>query len=276
MSSARTGQRGAASAPGQPEGQPTPGGAPSEARSGGWSATAARYLPIAVPAATMAVLALWDLPRQNAMGNDEIVTRYAAKLGLGQLARMVFLHTDIFHALYYLFMHFWVVLGTSPTIIRIPSVIAAVASVGLAAYMGRRLSGSGWTGLFAGLVMALTPITSFYAQTARSYTIVTLCVLGATLALVRALEAEAAGAARQQIRRRWLAYCLLIALCGYLNEIALSVLAAHAATALLARPGRQTLKRWVVAGSLRIPMGVTPATAAIIAWRCSSDWALYR
>ena len=39
------------------------------------------------------------------------------------LARMVFIHTDIFHALYYLFMHFWVVLGTSPTVIRIPSVI---------------------------------------------------------------------------------------------------------------------------------------------------------
>jgi len=31
----------------------------------------------------------------------------------------VFGHTDIFHALYYLFMHFWVVLGTSPTVIRI-------------------------------------------------------------------------------------------------------------------------------------------------------------
>jgi mannosyltransferase len=182
----------------------------------------------------MAVLAVWGLPRQNAMGNDEIVTLYASKLGLGQLARMVFSHTDIFHALYYLFMHFWVVLGTSPTVIRIPSVIAAVAAVALAAHTGRRLSGSAWTGLFAGLIMALTPSTSFYAQTARSYTMVTLCVLGSTLALVRALEAEAAGQDRAGVIRRWLAYAVLIALAGYLNELALAVLAGHAVTVLLA------------------------------------------
>src|SRR5260370_280385 len=105
--------------------RPAPPG-PDPERTAGWRARGARYLPIAVPAVTMAVLAAWGLPRQNAMGNDEIVTLYAAKLNLGQLARLVFLHTDIFHALYYLFMHFWVVLGTSPTVIRIPSLIAAV------------------------------------------------------------------------------------------------------------------------------------------------------
>ncbi len=246
-----------------------PGG--TAGRAGGWTAAAARYLPIAVPAVTMTVLGIWGLPRHNAMGNDEIVTQYAAKLSLGQLARMVFLHTDIFHALFYLFMHVWVVLGTSPAIIRIPSVIAAVASVALAAYLGRRLSGSGWTGLFAGMVMALTPITSFYAQTARSYTMVTLCVLGATLALVRALEAEAAGAAREQIRRRWLAYCLLIALCGYLNEISLSILAAHAVTAALARPGRRVLKHWLAAGAAGAAL-VLPVVAISFLQRSSASW----
>src|SRR5262249_22216861 len=197
---------------------------------------------IAVPAVTMTVLGIWGLPRHNAMGNDEIVTQFAARLPLGTLARMVFLHTDIFHALYYLFMHVWVVLGSSATVIRVPSLIAAVAAVALTAHVGRRLSGSGWTGLLAGMVMALTPSTSFYAQTARSYTIVTLVVLGSTLALVRALEAEAAGADRRRIIRRWLLYAVLIAVGGYLNEIALAVLVAHPVTAAPAPPRPRALQ----------------------------------
>jgi len=244
---------------------------PDPERTAGWRATAARYLPIAVPAVTMAVLAAWGLPRQNAMGNDEIVTLYAAKLNLGQLARLVFLHTDIFHALYYLFMHFWVVLGTSPTVIRIPSLIAAVAVVALAAHVGRRLSGSGWTGLFAGLVMALTPSTSFYAQTARSYTMVTLCVLGSTLALVRALEAEAAGQDRAQIIRRWVAYGALIALGGYLNELSLAVLAGHAVTVLLARPARRAMADWAAAGAAGAVL-VLPIVIISIRQRAAANW----
>jgi mannosyltransferase len=244
---------------------------PDPERTAGWRAAAARYLPVAVPAVTMAVLAVWGLPRQNAMGNDEIVTLYASKLGLGQLARMVFSHTDIFHALYYLFMHFWVVLGASPTVIRIPSVIAAVAAVALAAHTGRRLSGSGWTGLFAGLVMALTPSTSFYAQTARSYTMVTLCVLASTLALVRALEAEAAGQDRARIIRRWLAYAVLIALAGYLNELALAVLAGHAVTVLLARPARRALADWAAAGAAGAAL-VLPVVIISILQRSAASW----
>jgi mannosyltransferase len=219
----------------------------------------------------MAVLAVWGLPRHNAMGNDEIVTQYAAKLSLGQLARMVFLHTDIFHALYYLFMHVWVVLGTSPTVIRIPSLIAAVASVALTAHLARRLTGSAWAGLFSGMVMALTPITSFYAQTARSYTMVTLVVLGSTLALLRALEAEAAGAARERILRRWVLYAGLIALGGYLNELSLALLAAHAVTVLLARPARQVIVRWAAAGAAGAAL-VLPVVIISFLQRSAASW----
>ncbi|MGH3277310.1 MAG: hypothetical protein ACRDNZ_23655, partial [Streptosporangiaceae bacterium] len=44
--------------------------------------------------------------------------------------------------------------------------------------------------------------------------------------------------------RWWLAYGGLIAVSGYLNELALLVLAAHAATVVLARYGRVTVRRW--------------------------------
>ena len=54
---------------------------------------------------------------------------------------------------------------------------------------------------------------------------------------VNALAAEAGGGSGP--RRRWLIYGALVTLGGYLNEMSLLVLAAHAITVLLARPGRR-------------------------------------
>ena len=98
---------------------------------------------------------------------------------------------DAVHGLYYLLMHGWMAVGTSPAVMRIPSVIAMVVAVALTVIIGRRLTGSGWAGLFAGLIVALTPTISYYAQTARSYALVFACVVGSTLALLHALAAEA-------------------------------------------------------------------------------------
>ena len=69
------------------------------------------------------------------------------------------------------------------------------------------------------------------------------CVLGSTLALMYAMEAEAAPG--RPSRRRWLVYAGLVALGGYLNEMSLLVLAAHAVTVLLARYGRRAVERWL-------------------------------
>jgi len=246
----------------------------------GW---VARYVPVGVAAATMIVLGVWGLARQGAMGNDEVVTRWAAMLplpGLGHLLE----HTDIFHGFYYLLMHGWVVVGTSPTVLRIPSVAAMTVAAGLVVYLARRLSGSAWAGLFAGLVMALTPTISFYAQTARSYALVMVCVLCSTLALIRALECEAvtaeAGAVEAavvtaetgaRITRRWLVYGGLIALGGYLNELSLLVLAAHLATVALSRPARRTAWHWAVTGAAGALL-VLPVVIISIREDAASSW----
>ncbi len=146
-------------------------------------------------------------------------------------------------------MHGWAAVGTSPAVLRIPSVIAMCVAVALTAVLAARLSQSGWAGLFAGLVMALTPVVSYYAQTARSYALVFACVVGATFALVAALDAETSQAALARVRRRWLLYALLIAVAGYLNEMSLLVLAAHAVTVLLGRYRTVVLRRWALAGA---------------------------
>jgi mannosyltransferase len=255
--SAPTPQRDKTSPPPEPAGgfTPPPAAGATHAPAAGWAAIAAACAPAVVVAAAMAVLGWWGIARRSAMGNDEVATRWAARLSLRELAHLLN-HMDAVHGLYYLVMHGWMAVGTSPAVMRIPSVIAMSVAAVLIVVIGRRLTGSAWAGLFAGLIMVLTPSISYYAQTARSYAMVVACVAGSTLALIYALETEAAGGpgARPGHRRpwlghRWLIYGGLVALGGYLNEMSLLVLAAHGVTVLLARYGRPALARWAAAAA---------------------------
>jgi mannosyltransferase len=203
------------------------------------------------------------------MGNDEVATRWAALLSVRELAHLV-RHVDAVHGLYYLLMHVWVVVGSSPSVLRVPSIIAMAIAAGLAAVLGRKLTGSGWAGLFAGLVMALTPSISYYAQTARSYAMVLAAVLAATLALLHALAAEKPGD-RRLARRWWIGYGALVALSGYLNEMALLVLAAHAVTLLIGGFGREILKRWLLAAACGVA-AMLPLLALSVRQHAAVSW----
>ena len=246
---------------------------------------AVRWAPVIGAAAVMAVLGVWGLARDSAMGNDEVATRWAALLPLHLLSHLL-RHVDAVHGLYYLLMHGWMAVGTSPTVMRIPSVISMVVAVALIVIIGRRLTGSAWAGLFAGLIVALTPTISYYAQTARSYALVFACVTGSTLALLHALAAESApartasrdtstaaleaGRARPAALR-YLVYAVLLIAGGYLNELSLLVVAAHGVTVLLARYGRRALAHWAVAAAVSVivvlPLAALSAREdAAVAW----------
>jgi mannosyltransferase len=215
----------------------------------------------------MACFGLWGLARQSAMGNDEAASRWAASLSLAQLAHLL-RHVDAVHGLYYLLLHGWMAAGTSPAVLRVPSVIAMVAAAALMVILARRLTGPGragqLAGLFAGPVVALSPAVSYYAQTARSYALVYACVLGQCLALLSALQAEHAGAehagtehastGRARIAGRWLCYGALVTVGAYLNEMALLVLAAHAVTVGLARYGRAAVRHWAVTSAVSVAL----------------------
>ena len=249
-----------------------------------WRAGAGWYLPAVLAAAVMAGLGVWGLARDSSMGNDEVATRWAALLPLHLLTHLL-RHVDAVHGLYYLFMHGWMVVGTSPAVMRIPSVIAMVVAVALTVIIGRRLTGSAWAGLFAGLIVALTPTISYYAQTARSYALVFACVVGSTLALLHALAAEAramearateateaTAAARARFPAgRWLVYAVLLVVGGYLNELSLLVVAAHAVTVLLARYGRRVITDWAAVADVSVivvlPLAALSAREdAAVAW----------
>jgi mannosyltransferase len=197
------------------------------------------------PALAAFVLGLYQLDRP-ALWRDEIATwSIATRPVPGLLATMR--HTDAAQVAYYLFMHYWLaLLGTSAVALRLPSVLAMAGAAGCVALLGARLSGRR-AGLVSGLVFAVLPSVSRFAQEARSYALMVLAATLAAVLLLRALDAPG--------WRRWTAYGLCVAATGYLNLVALAMLAGHAA--VVALDGRVPARRGV-----RVPRVAGFAVAA--------------
>lgn len=127
---------------------------------------------------------------------------------------------DAVLAPYYTFTWAWAHLfGGSDVVLRLPSVLAMAGTAALVGALGARLA-SARAGLLAGLVLALLPASSRFAQEARPYALTTFAATLATLLLVRALDRPTLG--------RFAGYAAAVALAGLMNEIAVLLLAAHA------------------------------------------------
>ncbi|WP_435871179.1 glycosyltransferase family 39 protein [Micromonospora wenchangensis] len=154
---------------------------------------------------------------------DELATWSAATRPVGDLFRLT-RTVDAATGPYYLVVHGWTgVFGDSVAALRLPSVLATAGAAGLTAVLGRRLSGAP-AGLLAGLLFAVLPGTSRYAQEARPYALVTLLAVLATVLLVRALDRPG--------RLRWAGYAAAVAGLGLAHLLALGLLAGHAVAVL--------------------------------------------
>ncbi|SCE90803.1 Dolichyl-phosphate-mannose-protein mannosyltransferase [Micromonospora matsumotoense] len=157
---------------------------------------------------------------------DELATWSAATRPVGDLFRLT-RTIDASTGPYYLLLHAWTGLfGDSVVALRLPSVLAMAGAAGLTAVLGRRLFGAP-AGLLAGLLFAVLPGTSRYAQEARPYALVTLFAVLATVLLVRALDRPG--------RLRGSFYAAAVAGLGLAHLLALSLLAAHAVVVLTTR-----------------------------------------
>ncbi|MEU5787693.1 glycosyltransferase family 39 protein [Micromonospora purpureochromogenes] len=156
---------------------------------------------------------------------DELATWSAATRPLGDLLRLTGT-VDAATGPYYLLMHGWARLfGDSATALRLPSALAMAGAAGLTAVLGRWLLGTR-AGLLAGLLFAVLPGTSRYAQEARPYALASLFAVLATLLLVAAL--------RRPTWSRWAGYAAAVAALGLTHLLALTLLVAHAAVVLAA------------------------------------------
>jgi mannosyltransferase len=90
-------------------------------------------------------------------------------------------------ALYYIVMRFWIRISSAVWFVRLFSVLAAVATVPVVFFLGRRLF-SAEAALFGSLLLALNSFHILYSQAARGYTLAVLLVTLCSLYFIRALE----------------------------------------------------------------------------------------
>jgi mannosyltransferase len=178
---------------------------------------------------------------------DEAYTLEVALRSFGQIFGLL-LHVDAVHGPYYLGMHVVIsVVGTSAAALRLPSLIATSLAAGALAALGRRLAqlsglpAPSVTGLVAGLLYVAAPQTTYYAQDARPYGLVTLFAVAATYLLIVAVGRGGV--------RWWAAYAVAIVLTGAASLFALLILAAHGVTLLLARRKARLLPWLAAAGA---------------------------
>jgi mannosyltransferase len=155
---------------------------------------------------------------------------------------------------YYLGMHFWtVVFGSSEFWLRLPTALAAVATVPVCFYLMTRLFDRRAAVFGSVLVAASLPFV-WWAQNARAYLVAVFLVCGSTLALVVAV----------QTRRRlaWVLYAVLSALAVYTILLSALVLLAQAVS-LLARRGRDLSWKALVGAGAAVGLMLVPLLVVV-------------
>jgi mannosyltransferase len=200
---------------------------------------------------------------EREMWNNEYATWHAATLSTADL-RLLLVNTDLVHTVYLLFIKGWIHLfGDTPLVLRLPSVIGMSLAAGATALLGRRLVGTP-AGVVAGLILALIPSVSRYAQEARSYAIVTMAVAAITLLLLRALDRPG--------RLGWGLYASGVLATGLLHFVSLTVLAAHLLF-VLRTTSRDDARRYQWAGSVGVAgLGIIPLLSFASRQSASISW----
>ena len=213
------------------------------------------WLPL-IPALLTLGITLWQIQGPS-FSMDEDATLLAVNRTFPQLISLLG-KVDVVHGAYYSLT--WVVIhlfGGSELAVRFPSALAMAAAAAGVTVLGRRLV-SDLAGLASGLLFAVLPSVSWYAEDARDYAIVTALAVWASYAFVRAMNSP-------ERRRSWLVtYGVLLAFLGLGNLFALLLIPAHAVTlAAWARRDR-SIRRSFVAGWLVAVVAAVVAVSPVI------------
>lgn len=220
-----------------------------------------------VPATVLATLAAIRAIRLP-LSRDETATEMFASLTPDGLLRAV-QHVDTVVAPFYALEVLTAPLVPADVIgLRIPSIVAAVATVFVVSAIARRWWGAG-PALIAGLVFATNPLTLQMATTARPYACATLAVALAALSASAAIDSSGRRAVI-----RWAAYAGCLVAVGLLHLFA--ILAVLPLAILASGGGRRTLTSFAAAtgaaAAVLLPFALAGASQrAQVAWIAPPD-----
>ena len=197
---------------------------------------------------------------------DEATTLRAARLPFGQLG-ILLRHTDAPLGFYYALMHAWLstagLVGIPPNaaVLRLPSALAVLGSIVLLVRLADE-----WfdptIAVIAGILLAVHPMVTFYAQDARPYALVMFVFLISVVMLRRALA-----------QPTWLgfgAYSGVVAVLLYLHLFAVYAVVAEVVLVWRAgdrrRPEAGLLWRWLIA----VAVAVASTSPLLLAIRSQS------
>ncbi len=176
-----------------------------------------RLTAVAVIAVTGGALALRlaGLDRKS-VWFDEALGAEAALLPLGQLLDTVGAERN--PPLYFILQHYWLTLQVTDWWLRVPAAVAGGLGVGVAMLFAREIVGARW-GIFAGVMVALSPFAIDLSQEARPYGLFFLC---ASLSLLCLWHGSVRGG------RWWLGYVAATVCALYTHNYAVLLLIAEA------------------------------------------------
>jgi mannosyltransferase len=190
-----------------------------------------------IPAVAMAVVGGLGITRP-ALWTDEFATWGMATASWDRMWG-VLRYLDAVIAPYYLLVRAGTaLLGGSDLALRLPSLAAMVLAAGLVGSLGRRLAGPR-AGILAGLLLAVLPAASRFAQEARPYAMTALLAVAATYLLVLSTE--------RATFWRLAGYALAVTALGLMHVVALLLLLAHGW--IVVAWHRPLLARWVAAAT---------------------------
>jgi hypothetical protein len=180
---------------------------------------------------------LLRLPSFNSsLFGDEISTYFIVTgHSLGRVLQLVYSNQETSPPLY--FMLAWTTkgLGNSAQWIRLPSLVAGVATIPLTYLLGLRTVGRG-AALVGAALVALSPHLIFMSAYGRPFMVMCLFGLASTFALVRALDTGRLG--------WWIAYAASSCAAAYTHYVVVFVLIAQLIWAFWAQPTARRALLW--------------------------------
>jgi mannosyltransferase len=209
-----------------------------------------------IPLVVAAILGGWRLT-VPALWADELATWGAVRLSWSQLWDLSGSVDAVLTPYYVVMKAYATVAGTSTAALRLPALVAIVAATGVVTALGRRVGGAG-TGLAAGLIFAILPVMSRYAQEARPYAFLMLFAALSVLCLIRLRDKPSPLRAG--------AYAVVVLLAGLCHPLGgLLLITGHLAAVAWwqverGRTGRRTTVSWIAAAAV----GAAPAVALLM------------